>query len=436
MALVALAAAAPVLGANAAGNALLIKINGAISPATADYVVAGLDAANSQADQLVILEMDTPGGLDSAMRDIIKAMLASRVPIITYVAPSGARAASAGTYILYASNVAAMAPATNLGAATPVQLMGGSSPTPAEPKTAEERKVLNDAVAYISGLAQERSRNQDWAVQAVRNAASLTAEQALQQHVIDVIANGLPELLTKLNGRVVTTAAGQVTLHTADIQVSDYQRDFRLKFLAVITDPTLAYILLLIGIYGLVLEGYNPGGVLPGVVGAIALLLALYAFHILPVNFAGLALIILGIILFVTETFVPAYGTLSIGGLAAFVFGSIILMNTNVPGFEVSRGLIGGISISAALIILGTLWLAAHAHRRPVASGAEELLDVHGQALHDFSANGEGSVRVHSEIWTAYSNSPIHAGDRIRVTGRNGLKLVVQPDLDKQREEN
>lgn len=429
VALLILGLSVPALGADGApGGALLINVDGAISPAMADYVVQGLDVAAKQHDQLVILEMDTPGGLDSAMREIIKAILASGIPVVTYVAPSGARAASAGTYILYASHIAAMAPATNLGAATPVQLMGGSSPTPATPKTAEERKVLNDAVAYISGLAQERGRNVDWAVQAVRNAASLTAEQALKQHVIDLMADNVQGLLAKLNNRTVTTAAGQITLHTDGIAVQDYQRSFRVKFLAVLTDPTLAYILLLIGIYGLVFEGYNPGGVLPGVVGAIALLLALYAFHILPVNFAGLALIVLGIILFVTETFVPAYGTLSIGGLAAFVFGSIILMNTSVPGFGVSRGLISGISISAALIIILTLWLAVHAHRRPVSSGAEELLDGRGQALQDFAANGTGTVRVHSEIWNAYSKSPIRAGDHIKVTGRDGFKLVVQPD--------
>ena len=425
--LFALGMSSPILGANITRTALLIGVNGAISPAMADYVVHGLDAAAGQHAELVILEMDTPGGLDSAMRDIVKAILASPVPVVTYVAPSGSRAASAGTYILYASHIAAMAPATNLGAATPVQLMGGSSATPAEPKTAEDRKILNDAVAYIRGLALERGRNPDWAEQAVRKAASLTAEEALQQHVIDLMASDVPDLLTKLNGRNVTTESGLITLHTTGIRVRDYQRNFRVKFLAVLTDPTVAYILLLIGIYGLMFEGYNPGGVLPGVVGAIALLLALYAFHVLPVNFAGLALILLGIILFVTETFVPAYGTLSIGGLAAFVFGSIILMDTGVPGFGVSRGLIGGISVAAALIILTTLWLAVRAHRRPVVSGAEELLEDRGQALQDFSANGIGTVRIHSEIWNARSKAPIRAGESVKVIRREGLKLIVKP---------
>lgn len=409
------------------GAALLLHVDGAISPAMADYVVHGLQAAEQQHSELVILEMDTPGGLDSSMRRIIKAILASPVPVVTYVAPSGSRAASAGTYILYASHIAAMAPATNLGAATPVQLAGGSSSTPAKPETAEQRKILNDALAYIRGLAIAHGRNAGWAEQAVRNAASLTADEALKQHVIDLMANDVPDLLVKLNGRSVTTAAGSVTLHTAGIVVREYQRGARVQFLEVITDPTVAYLLLLLGIFGLMFEGYNPGGVLPGVVGAIALLLALYAFHVLPVNFTGLALIVLGVILFVAETFVHAYGTLSIGGLAAFVFGSIILMNTDVPGFQVSRGLIAGISVAAALIIAGTLWLTLQTHRRPVVSGAEQLLSSTGLALEDFEPGSSGNVRVHSEIWSARSDQPVHAGDRIKVVRREGLKLFIEP---------
>jgi membrane-bound serine protease (ClpP class) len=423
----ALGMSMPSFGAYTGQAALVVNVNGAISPAMADYVVHGLDTAAEQHAQLVILEMDTPGGLDSAMRDIIKAILASTVPVVAYVAPSGARAASAGTYILYASHIAAMAPATNLGAATPIQLMGGNSPTPAEPKTAEERKILSDATAYIRGLAIQRGRNPDWAVEAVRNAASLTATEALKQHVIDVMADSIPDLLAKLNDRIVATEAGQVTLRTSGTVIQYYHRDIREKFLAVLTDPTVAYILLLIGIYGLVFEGYSPGAILPGVVGAIALLLALYAFQILPVNFAGLALIVLGIILFVTETFVHAYGTLSIGGLAAFVIGSIILMDTDVPGFEVSRGLIGGISIAAALIIATTVWLAVRSHQRPVVSGSEELLDERGHALEEFSAEGNGKVRIHSEIWNAHSNIMVHAGESVKVIKREGLKLIVTP---------
>ncbi|MGH8115504.1 MAG: NfeD family protein, partial [Rhodanobacteraceae bacterium] len=342
------------------------------------------------------------------------------------VAPSGSRAASAGTYILYASNIAAMAPATNLGAATPVQLAGGSSSTPAKPQTAEERKVLNDAVAYIRGLAQQRGRNADWAQQAVTQAASLTAEEALKQHVIDLIAPSTAALLAQLNRRSVTTTAGTVTLDTTNLVVRDYPRGFRVQFLEVLTDPTLAYILLLIGIYGLVFEGFHPGGVLPGVVGAIALLLALYAFHLLPVNFAGLALIILGIVLFVTETFVHAYGTLSIGGLAAFVFGSIILMHTGVPGYQVPIGLIVGISIAAAIIIVTTLWIAVRAHRHPVVSGVEDLRNSLGRAQADF-VGGTGTILIQGELWQAHSDTPVRAGDNVRVLSVEGLQLVVAP---------
>jgi membrane-bound serine protease (ClpP class) len=293
--------------------------------------------------------------------------------------------------------------------------------------TAEERKVLNDALAYISGLAQRHGRNADWAEQAVRDAASLTADQALKLHVIDYVASDVADLLKQLDGRRLALDKGEVTLHTSGMSVSEYTPSWRMKFLAVLTDPTVAYILLLIGIYGLVFEGYNPGGVFPGVAGGIALLLALYAFQVLPVNFAGLALILLGVLLFVIETFVPAYGTLSLGGIAAFIFGSLILMDTNVPGFALPHGLIGGLGTGAALLVAGTLWLAARAHRKPAASGAEELLGAMGTTLTEFGIDRQGRVWVHSETWNAESVVPLAVGTDVRVVQRDGLKLIVEP---------
>jgi membrane-bound serine protease (ClpP class) len=436
---------------NAAGGAnrgMLLEINGAIGPATSDYIVRGLAKAAEQQVGLVIIQMDTPGGLDSAMRDIIKAILNSPVPVATWVAPSGSRAASAGTYILYASHIAAMAPATNLGAATPVAIGGQPAPpdespvkpkesgeeepdaTPAPMRGGPEAKAINDAVAYIRGLAERRGRNADWAESAVRESASLTAERAVEKNVVDLIAADMGELLRAIDGRTVSTEFGDVVLRTEGMMVERLAPDWRTELLSVITNPTVAYLLLLVGIYGLIFEGYNPGAILPGVVGAICLLLALYAFQVLPVNYAGLALIVLGILMMIGEIFMPSFGALGIGGIVAFVVGSIILMDTEVPGFGVPAGLIGSIAAVGGGAVMGIIWFAVRARRQPVVSGREDMIGAAAVAVADF--DGRGPVRSHGELWTAESGLPVRAGQHLRITGMHGLVLKVEPDSSKE----
>lgn len=434
--------------AEAVPHALVLDVQGAISPAVAEDVERALQQAKDTDATLLILRMDTPGGLDQSMRSIIKGILASPVPVTTYVYPQGARAASAGTYILYASHIAAMAPATNLGAATPVQIGGLPSISPpnapgnkgeeeqegnnAPGGDAMQHKMINDAAAYIRSLALLRGRNADWAEKAVREAASLNSEQALREQVIDLIAEDMQQLLALVDGRTVATVDGSIRLESKDLQLITVEQNWRSKLLAVITDPNVAYVLMLLGIYGLFFELANPGFVLPGVIGGICLLLALFAFQVLPINFAGLGLMLLGIVFMVAEAFAPSFGALGLGGVIAFVAGSIMLMDTGIPGYGLSLSLILGVALTSALFFIFIVGMALKARRRPVVSGAEEMLGANGIASEEFS--GAGHVLVHGEIWQAESAQHLSKGQPVRVISRDGLTLHVEANQQTTKE--
>lgn len=426
----------PPAAAQPGGPVVVLTQTGAIGPASADYLHRGIAMAAERNAQLIVLQMDTPGGLDLSMRDIIHDILASPVPVVTFVAPSGARAASAGTYILYASHIAAMAPATNLGAATPVNLEGfdqtdgkqrpdkgaekDKAPSNAQ---AMANKQINDSAAYLRSLAQLRGRNAEWAERAVRDAVSLSAEEAVNLKVVDLVAEDLPQLLKALDGRKVSAGGRQITLATGSAEIVPRDPDWRTQLLAVITNPALAYLLLLVGIYGLLFEFMSPGFAIPGVLGGICLLLGLFALQMLPVNYAGLALIALGIALFAAEFLAAGSGVLGVGGLVAFVVGSVMLIDTDAPGYDVPPVLVGGIAVVGAAGLLVLVRFAIRARRRPVLSGREQMVGAEGRVT---TGGGAPYALIDGEHWRVRAPASLQPGDRVRVTSIDGLILDVE----------
>ncbi len=422
-------------GQSSTSDIWLIEIEGAIGPATSDHVVRGIQEANAESANLIILRMNTPGGLDAAMRLMIQEILASPVPVATWVGPQGARAASAGTYISYASHVAAMAHATNLGAATPVQIASPSMPGPAgegaeeevssEP-SAMEKKMMNDAAAYIRGLAELRGRNAEWAEEAVFEGVSLNAEEALALNVIDLIAENIDELIEALDGMTVQTQNAEVVIDTSTGELRVHETDLRTEILSIITNPSMILILGMIGIYGIILEFYNPGALVPGVVGIICLLLAGYAVQLLPLNYAGLALIVVGIALMVSEAFVPSFGILGIGGVIAFSIGGLMLFDTEMEAYQVGIPTIAATAAVSALIIFATVSIALRMRRQAVTTGTHVLVGQLAECMTDINGvRDEGQVRVGGEIWRASAASPIQAGQDVRIEAVNGLLLTV-----------
>ncbi|WP_029134188.1 NfeD family protein [Sedimenticola selenatireducens] len=427
-----------------AGALWMLKLDGTVGPSTADYLVRGLEQAAGSGAAAVMLRINTPGGLDSSMRDMVAAVLAAPIPVICHVAPGGARAASAGTFLLYSCHIAAMAPATNLGAATPVSIgapltpaPGGESPKPeaggdaagddkpAAPasKSAMERKVTNDAVAYIRSLAELRGRNADWAEKAVREGASLSAARALEMGVIDLVAADTEALLKALRDKRIKIGSREISLDLVTAPRVVHNPDWRSEFLAVITNPNVAYVLMLIGLYGLIFEFSNPGFGLPGILGATCLLVALYAFQILPISYAGLGLMLLGVGLIAAEVMMPSFGVFGVGGLIAFVVGSIMLMDTEIPAYQVAMPVIVALSVITGVLLFVILSMAMRAHRRPRVFGAESVINQCA-TIERVSAD-QVMARLEGELWSVRCADPLVVGDRVRVRAMDGLTLVV-----------
>jgi membrane-bound serine protease (ClpP class) len=432
------------------GKVYLITIDGAISPANADYFVRGLDAAVANDSDIAILKLDTPGGLDKSMRFMIQAILASPIPVVVYIAPKGARGASAGTYIVYASHIAAMAPATNIGSATPITI-GLTEPSKKRDKRNDEldeedsindffeadesqpsdnldgnilqAKMINDAQAYIQSLAELRGRNQEWAIQSVSQAENISANKALELKVIDLIAYDLKTLINLLHGRKVNLGDKQVVLELIEPEIVEFEPDWRTEVLIIITDPSIAYLLLLAGVYGLMFEFLNPGSLLPGTIGAVCLVIALYAFNTLPINMAGLILLVIGIALMTAEIFAPSFGILGLGGISAFAIGSFMLMDSSLPGYQIAPALIISSVLVSSFVFFVIFSMVFKSRNKPIVSGGHELINHLAVSEEDFEHSGR--VRIRGEIWLADSDTAIKKRQRVRVEAINGLRLKV-----------
>jgi len=422
-----------------AKTVVVAGIDGAISPASAAYFLRALDEAKQARAELLVLRLNTPGGLDSAMREMIQGILASPVPVATFVSPSGARAASAGTYLLYASHISAMAPGTNLGAATPVAIgIGGETNKPpaaeksiegkerAPPASAMEKKAVHDAAAYLRSLAQLRGRNAEWAEKAVREAESLSAEEAVKLKVVDFIATDLPDFMSRADGRNVSLAQGEYKLILTNAAIVNIEPNWKEQLLVAVADPNIALILMLLGIYGLLFEFYTPGFGVAGVIGAISLLLALYALAMLPINAVGALLLLVGIALMAAEAFAPSFGVLGIGGITAFITGSLMLIDGNIPGMEISLTFVLPLAVTSALVLASIGAFALRARQRPAVTGTEAMLGSTAVALEDFEH--EGWVQAFGERWHARSETALTRGVRARIMAVDGLTLVVKPE--------
>ena len=418
--LLLLAAASPRMTATAMSSEIhYAPVEGVINPVVAEFISDSISGAEAAKAEVLIIQLDTPGGLDLSMRDIIKHIFSSEVPVVVYVAPAGSRAASAGVFITYAANIAAMAPGTNIGSAHPVAMGGGQM------DETMMKKVENDAVAYIKSIAAKRKRNEAWAEKAVRESVNITADEALKLNIIDIVADSRDDLIKKLDGRKVEMASGERVINTKGAKVVEVEMNWRSRILQAITNPNVAYILMVIGIMGLYFELSNPGAVLPGVIGAICLVLAFYAFQSLSVNYAGLLLIALALIFFIAEVKVVSYGLLTVAGIVSLILGSLMLFNSPAPFMRLSVWVLLPSVLLMTAFVVGTMYYAVLLHKRRPVSGAEGLVGEAGKAAGNITAGGEGKVFVDGEYWNAVSDEEIKDGEEVRVVAVDGLHLKV-----------